>query len=254
MKKLLLVLLLVVAAVIAWGIFRRTTPPSVTFARVRRETLVSTLPTNGKAEPFEWQSVRAQSEGLVNRVNVTEGQSVARDAALVTISDPTRQADIDAAQAKVAEAEANIASLEAGPRPAELTEIDNDKVRAALELQAAQRDLATLQRLAGKQAATANEVTTAQDRVDAIKAQIAGLDKRRRNSTAQPDIAAARARLQDAQVALKLARDHAALSEVRAHHRGLDIRACCAGRRLSEPRRSGDEYRTNGSPARTGLH
>src|ERR1035438_10506141 len=36
-------------AVIVWGIFRRNTPPSVTFTRVKRETLVSTLPTNGKA-------------------------------------------------------------------------------------------------------------------------------------------------------------------------------------------------------------
>ena len=70
MKKLLLVLLLVVVAVIAWGLLKRNTPPSVTFVRVKRETLVSTLPTNGKAEPFQWEAVRSQTEGLVNRVDV----------------------------------------------------------------------------------------------------------------------------------------------------------------------------------------
>jgi HlyD family secretion protein len=221
LRKLLLVLLLVVVAVIAWGVFRRNTPPSVTFARVKRETLVSTLPTNGKAEPFEWQSVRAQSEGVVNRVDVTEGQAIAKDAVLAVISDPSKQADIDAAQARVAEAEANVASLEAGLRPAELTEIDNGNARAALELQAAERELATLQRLAEKQASTAAEVTAARDRVDQIKAQIAGLEKRRRNVTPQPEIAAARARLQDVRVALKLAQQHAALSEVRAPISGV---------------------------------
>jgi HlyD family secretion protein len=216
LKKLLLVLLLVIVAVIGWGVFRRNTPPSVTFTRVKRETLVSTLPTNGKAEPFEWQAVHAQSEGLVKTVDVAEGQAVAKDAVLAVIADPSKQADIDAAKAKVAEAEANVASLQAGPRPAELTEIDNAAARANLDLQAAQRELATLQRLADKQAATTAEVTGARDKVSQIEAQIAGLDKRRRNVTPQPDIAAARARLEDAQVALKLAEQQAAQREIRA--------------------------------------
>jgi HlyD family secretion protein len=221
LKKLLLVLLLVIVAVIAWGIFRRNTPPSVTFTRVKRETLVSTLPTNGKAEPFEWQAVRAQAEGLVNRVDAVEGRAVAKGDVLATITDPSKGAEVDAAQAKVAEAEANVASLEAGLRPAELTEIDNAAARANLDLQTAERELATSQRLAEKQAATAAEVTAARDRVDQLKAQIAGLEKRRRSATPKPDIAAARARLDDARVALKLAQQQAAQSEVRAPISGV---------------------------------
>ena len=50
MKKLLLLLLLAgVAAVIVWGVLRKGDPPKVSFARAKRQTLVSTLPTNGKA-------------------------------------------------------------------------------------------------------------------------------------------------------------------------------------------------------------
>jgi HlyD family secretion protein len=116
----------------------------------------------------------------------------------------------------VAEAQANVASLEAGPRPAELTEIENGVARANLELQQAEREQAALQRLADKQAATAVEVTAARDKGEQLKLQIAGLEKRRRNVTPQPDIAAARARLEDARVALKLARQQSAQSEVRA--------------------------------------
>ena len=82
MKKLLLLLLLVVAAVIGWGVFRKNAPPQVNFARVKRETLVSTLSTNGKAEPFEWQAVHAETAGLVSQVAVREGQRVAKGAAL----------------------------------------------------------------------------------------------------------------------------------------------------------------------------
>jgi HlyD family secretion protein len=188
----------------------------VTFVRVKRETLVSTLPTNGKAEPFQWEAVRSQTEGLVNRVDMAEGQAVNKGAVLAVISDASKQADVDASQAKVSEAEANVASLEAGPRPAEVTEIDTGTARAKLELQTAERELATLQRLADKQAATAAEVTVARDKVEQIKTQIAGLEKRRRNVNAQPDISAARARLEDARVALKLAQQQAAYSEIHA--------------------------------------
>jgi HlyD family secretion protein len=216
LKKLLLVLLLVVVAVIVWGLLKRNTPPPVTFVRVKRETLVSTLPTNGKAEPFQWEAVRSQTEGLVNRVDVVEGQAVNKGAVLAVISDPSKQADVDAAQAKVSEAEANVAAIESGPRPAELTEIDTSTARAKLDLQTAERELATLQRLADKQAATTAEVTAAHDKVEQIKAQIAGLEKRRRNVNAQPEIAAARARLEDARVALKLAQQQAAYSEIHA--------------------------------------
>src|SRR5450755_3662309 len=109
LKKLVLLLLLVVAAVIVWGIFRKNTPPTVTFSRVKRETLVSTLPTNGKVEPFQWQAVRAQSAGLVSRVDAVEGRPVAERAVLAVMTDPSLQAEIETAQAKVAEAEANVA-------------------------------------------------------------------------------------------------------------------------------------------------
>ena len=221
MKKLLLVLLLVVVAVIGWGVFRRSTPPTVTFARAKRETLVSTLPTNGKAEPFEWQPVRSETEGLVSRLDVAEGQAVGKGAVMAVLSDPSKQADVDAAQAKLTEAEANLASLEAGPKPVELTEIDNAAARANLDLQAAERELATSQRLAEKQAATNAEVTAARDKVNQIKAQIVGLDKRRRNAVPQPDIAAAKARVEDARVALKLARQQAAQSEIHAPLTGV---------------------------------
>jgi HlyD family secretion protein len=101
-------------------------------------------------------------------------------------------------------------------RPAEVTEIENGLARTNLELQEAERELGQLQRLAEKNAATAMEVTAARDKVDQLKVQIAGLEKRRHNGTPSPDLAAARARLQDAQVALKAAQDRAALSEIRA--------------------------------------
>ena len=78
---------------------------------------------------MEWQAVRAQASGLVTRVSVVEGGGIANGGVLAVMSDPALDAEIDTAQAKVSEAEANVASLEAGLRPAELTEIDNGLAR-----------------------------------------------------------------------------------------------------------------------------
>ena len=86
MKKLLLFVLVAgVAAVIVWGVLRKSDPPKVSFARVRRQTLVSTLPTNGKVEPSVWQAVRAETGGVVSRAPVEDGQPVATGAVLAGI-------------------------------------------------------------------------------------------------------------------------------------------------------------------------
>jgi HlyD family secretion protein len=216
LKKLLLLLLLVVAAVIGWGVFRKTAPPQVSFARVKRETLVSTLSTNGKAEPFEWQAVRAETAGLVSQVAVREGQRVAKGAVLAAIVDPSLQADVAAGEAKVAEARANLAALEAGGKPAELAGIENNLARARFDLQQHQKEYDALRRLAEKQAATPQDVQAAQDKARQSEIEIEGLENRRKSLVDRSDVAAARARLQDAEVALNLARQRVSQSTLQA--------------------------------------
>jgi HlyD family secretion protein len=216
LKKLLLLLLLVMAAVIGWGVFRKTAPPRVNFTRVKRSTLVSTLSTNGKAEPFEWQAVRAETAGLVSQVAVREGQRVAKGAVLAAIVDPSLQADVAAGEAKVAEARANLAALEAGGKPAELAGIENNLARARFDLQQHQKEYDALRRLAEKQAATPQDVQAAQDKARQSEIEIEGLENRRKSLVDRSDVAAARARLQDAEVALNLARQRVSQSTLQA--------------------------------------
>src|SRR5581483_4418429 len=153
------------AAVITWGVVRKNAPSEVNFTRVKRQTLISTLPTNGKAEPIEWQAVRAAAAGLVSRVPVQEGQTVAQGAILAELTDPALQADIDAAQAKVAEARVNLTALEAGGKPVEVADIENSLARARFSLENEQKELAALRRLQAKQAATPVEVQAAADKL-----------------------------------------------------------------------------------------
>ena len=221
MKKLLLLLLAIVVAVVAWGILRKNEPPKVGFAQVKRQTLVSTLPTNGKVEPFEWQAVRAEAGGMVSTVPVQAGQAVAKGAVIATISDPALQAEIDAAAAKVTEAQAHLAALEAGGKPAEFADIENSLSRARFDLEQARKTYASLERLVEQQAATTQEANAARDRVQQIEIEIAGLEKRRGALVAKPDVAAARARVQDAETTLNLARQRAAQSVLHAPLAGV---------------------------------
>jgi HlyD family secretion protein len=216
LKKLLVFLLAVVAVVIGWGVLRKNKPPEVPFARVQRQKLVSTLPTNGKVEPFEWQSVRAETPGLVSRVAVREGQTVASGAVLAEVSEPGLQADIQGAEARLAEARANLSALEAGGRPSELTEIENSVTRARVDVEQTQKEYDALRRLAEKQAATRAEVSVAQARMEAARLSILALEKRRASLVGKPEVAAAQARVQDAEAALALARARAGQGVLRA--------------------------------------
>ena len=217
MKKLLLLALLAgVAAVIVWGVLRKSDPPKVSFTRVKRQTLVSALPTNGKVEPSVWQAVRAETGGTVSRAPVEDGQTVAAGAVLASIADPSLQAEIDAAQAKLNEARANLASQEAGGKPAEFTDIENSLARARLLLVQEQAALAALQRLVARHAATQQEVDAARDKVQQSELEITGLEKRKHSLVSPTEVAAARARVGDAEAALHLAQRREALSLVRS--------------------------------------
>ena len=107
MKKLWLLLPILLVALGWWAYRRKNDPPQVPFTKVIRETLVSTLPTNGKVEPIAWQAVRVEQAGLVSKVPVQEGQAVSQGDVLATLSETGLQADLEAAEARAAQAQAD---------------------------------------------------------------------------------------------------------------------------------------------------
>ncbi|MFB3829050.1 MAG: efflux RND transporter periplasmic adaptor subunit [Bryobacteraceae bacterium] len=220
-KKLLLLLLIPVAAVVWWGLRVRNQPPEVPFAKVRRETLVSTLPTNGRVEPIAWSPVRSDGAGLVASVPVQHGQQVQTGATIAVLSSTGLQADVSAAEARVAQARADLDTVEAGGRAAELAEIQSGLARARFERDAAQREYEALQRLQQKQAATAVQVDEARDRMRQSELQIDALEKRRAALVGRNDRSTAEARLREAEAALAQARARIARTVIRAPLSGV---------------------------------
>ena len=217
MKKLLLFLLLTLAAcALVLGFLRKSAPPEVRFTQVKRQTMVSTVPTNGKVEPYQWEAVHAETAGLVVRVDVQNGKHVAQGAVLAEISDPEIRAGADSAEARVSEAQASLQVLQGGGKSAELSDIESSLSRARLTLQTEQREYDAIGRLVAKQAATPMEQRAAADKVHQTQLEIDGLEKRRAALVSKSDIEGAQARLKDAEVALRLAKERSASTLVRA--------------------------------------
>jgi HlyD family secretion protein len=221
LKKLLPIPLILIAAAAWWVWHKKNEAPQIPFAKVKRETLISTLPTNGKVEPIEWQTVRSESEGLVEKVPVQEGQFIAKGALVAQLSQSGLAASLAAAEARVAQAQAELATLEAGGRSAELVDIENSLAKARFDREAAMRDYNALRRLADKQAATLMDVQQAQGRLREADLQIEGLNKRRAALVSKSDKTVAVAKLHDAQAAVAQVRTRIAQTEIHAPLGGM---------------------------------
>jgi HlyD family secretion protein len=204
------------AAIAAWIVFKKATPPEVDFVKVTRETMISTLPTNGKVEPIEWLPVRAERTGVITRVLVSKGQQVGKNEPLVELDTRVANAEVSRAQAAIQEAKTQQQLLEQGGRIAERQQNDADLARARLDLEAAQKNHQALQRLVGKQAATQQELDSSRQAVDQLQLRIQALEQHKSALVTGTDKEIAQARLQQAESAAVIARTNLDLSVLRA--------------------------------------
>jgi HlyD family secretion protein len=219
LRTWLIILVLAGAVALTWGLLKlKSQPPEVQFARVIRETIRSSVPTNGKVEPFEFAEARAERAGPVTKIMVERGQQVAKDQALVEIDSTEAQAALKTAQARIAAAQAELAIIERGGRTTELAEIDSSVKRYRHDLEVAQKELESSERLVAKGAAARIELTQGKQKVDSVQLLISSLEEKRAalGASSSQDRSAAQSRLDDAEAAVKLADLQIRQSVVRA--------------------------------------
>ena len=222
MRRLLLSVIAILCAIILYFLIaRRTAPPDVPFTKVVRETVTSTLTTNGKVEPIRWASARAQSAGLVDRIFVQRGENVKAGQLLAQLDTRTVQSDVTAAEGRVEQAQAEVETLREGGRSTDIAELVSALATARQELAAAERDLASLERLEAKGAATRAEVNAARDRVQRAQIEIKGLEQKRASLVSKPQQSAAQGRLREAEAAISAAKQRLALTSIRAPIAGM---------------------------------
>lgn len=221
-RAILGILTLAVVGGLTWSLVHwRNQPPEIPFTKVVRETIVSDVSTNGKVEPVDSATARAERSGPVVAILTERGKRVEQDAPLVEMDASDAQADLAAAQARIEQTRADLAMFERGGRTTDLAEITSGIEKAKLEFEAAQRDFEANTRLEAKGAATRMEVAASKQRVDSAQQQIRSLEQKRTALVAGPDRSAALARLHDAESAAKLANDRIQQSTVRAPISGV---------------------------------
>jgi HlyD family secretion protein len=215
-RSWLTIVAIAATAVAVWILSRRTAPPEVDFVKVTRETIVSSLNTNGKAEPIEWLPARAERAGTITRVLIARGQQVRKDAPLVELDTRVVSAELGRAQAAIQEAKTQERVLDQGGRIAERQQTEADLARARLDLEVAQKQHAALERLVAKQAATRVELDNARQAVDQLQLRIHALEQHQAALVTGTDKEIAKARLQEAESAAAIARTNLDLSVIRA--------------------------------------
>jgi len=221
LKNFLILAAILLAVAAAWYYGQKPQIPTVPFAKVTRETLVSALPTNGKVEPFEWSSARAEVPGIIDRVIVREGQSVNQGDLIATLRMAGTAPDLAVAEAQIAQAQARLAEIERGGHAAQLAEIDNGLERARFQKQAAEREVDSLTRLVQKNAATKAELEIAHNKVRTAQLEIDALTKKRAALIGAGDRSVAEAQLREGQAAGAAARRRLAQSEIRTPVAGV---------------------------------
>jgi HlyD family secretion protein len=161
MKKTMLVGLVVLTVLLsgcAGGAQATPTPEAIDITPV--------VSVTGKVVPETWANVSAQAGGLALEVLVQPGDTVAAGAPLVRLDSTDAQLAVQQAEAALETAQAQLALLQAGPRPGEIAAAQAQvaAAEAAVSQAAAQRD----QLAAG---ATEAEIAGAQAQVAAAEAQ-----------------------------------------------------------------------------------
>jgi HlyD family secretion protein len=218
---------------VAWGVIllfaiaaafaiRWLTRPriEVQVARPTYQDLVSSVPTNGKVEPIHEFQAHAVAPGEVEEVYVGVGDTVKPGQMLVKMDDSEVKSRVAASQLSIANAKVSLASIEDNGTKEELLSMQSELAKAQLQQQQAANDLAALKQLQQKGAASASEVSSAQERLNVATGGLDSLIARGKGRFSNEELRRAHEQMENAK-----AEQAAALSS----YAGADIRSPIAG-------------------------
>lgn len=220
-RALWLVPALVIGGGLWWAVQIKNAPPEVRFTVAKTGPLVDTLVTNGKVEPAAYAAVRAERAGMLAKLRVEKGQVVGVGAVVGEIDNAEYQNAVEAAEARVAQVQAELNVQQSGGRASDLADIDGQLAKLALDRQQTEKELATVGRLIAKSAATKQEAQVLEDRLAQLQQQRAALQARRAVLFTAADRGVIEARLREARTAVAAARDKQKQGVLRAPMAGV---------------------------------
>lgn len=204
-----ILLALVVLAVVILAAFMslRRSQVQVRTARAYRETITSSIATNGKIEPVDNYEAHAPIATTVKRVTILQGDWAKAGQLILQLDDADARAQVARAQAQVSGAEAELQAVSSGGTHEEVLTTRNGLVKAQSDRDAAQKNLQAMQRLQQSGAASQAEVDAARAQLNVAEANLHTLDQKLHDRFSKPEIGHAQAQLAEARAALVAARE-----------------------------------------------
>jgi HlyD family secretion protein len=192
----------------------------VQITRPQRQDILSTITTNGKAEPRQNFEAHSPASTTVKRILVHEGDYAKPGQLLLQLDDETARAEFAQATAQLRAAQASYAALQAGGSQEELLNRQASLTKAKGEHDIASRNLQALTRLEKQGAASRQEVAAARDRLNRAEADLEFLQQKGTRRFSRYDQEKVQADLANAEAAVKAAQDLIASSNVQAPFAG----------------------------------
>jgi HlyD family secretion protein len=160
-----------IVVILAWRFTSSGDQPEITVLPVSRESLSATISSNGKVEPIEPHTLRAQFATFVAKVYAVEGRPVRRGELLLELESADVRASLARANEELLAAEEALRAARAGGPVAEVAQLESDLRKSAAELARLRREREALARLLAKQAATQDELDRNQLDLERAEAQ-----------------------------------------------------------------------------------
>jgi HlyD family secretion protein len=202
-------------------VFTRPGPLKVRTATVARGPIRSLISTNGKVEPIQNFEAHSPVSTTIKKLLVKEGDRVRKGQLLVQLDDADLRSQAARAQAQMKAAQADQADLTGGGTHEEILTLESQLIKARSLRDDAQRNLEALKRLQQQGAASAGEVTQAQEALQRAEADTSLLERKKKDRYSQPEVAKVTAQGAEAQAAYEAAEDALAKSSVRAPFDGI---------------------------------
>src|SRR5580700_8754730 len=140
-----------------------------------RENLVSSISSNGKVEPISPYVMRAQLDTFVEKIYVTEGQTVKKGQLLLVLNVKEVAAQLADTRSKLLRAQDDLRAARAGGKADEAAKVAGDLSKAEGERDRLQRNHDSLTRLAEGQAATKEDLAVNDQALANAKAEVTRL-------------------------------------------------------------------------------
>ena len=197
--------------------------------QVSRQSLESTVSTNGRVEPEENIEIHSPLATTVKSVYVQAGDQVTAGKLLLVLDSLQARARVASALSGVKTAQAALEAATHNGTQEQQQASSAELTRARIDRDQAQRDLSAMTRLNATGAASASEVASARQRLDSANAAMDASQTSGKNRYSPAEVARAQAAMDDAEASLAAARDIEGKTMVRAPSTGtiynLDVKA-----------------------------